>query len=72
MKLEVFFNRRRKSFYQQYHQNKFNSELIYSTKNLKAGKKINTKGGFHCKYTPIALIDSIYRKDENVYPKVFL
>ena len=27
---------------------------------------------FQCLYAPIILIDSIYRKDENYYPKVFL
>ena len=50
---------------------KFNSDLIYRKKYLKAERK-NTKGGFHCLYAPIILIDSIYRKDENYYPKVFL
>ena len=50
---------------------KFNSELIYFKKYLKA-EKINTKGGFQCLYAPRILIDSIYRKDENYYPKVFL
>ena len=52
--------------------NKFNSKLIYSKKYLKAEKKINAKGGFQCLHTPVMLIDSIYRKDENFYPKVFL
>ena len=51
--------------------NKFNSELIYSKKYLKAEKKITTKGGVQCLYSPVILIDSIYRKDENYYPKVF-
>ena len=51
---------------------KFNSELIYSKKYLKAEKKINTKGGFQFLYATIILIDSIYRKYENYYPKVFL
>ena len=26
------------------------------------------KGGFQCLYTPIMLIDSTWRKDENYYP----
>ena len=34
--------------------------------------KINTKGELQCLYTPVLLTDSIYRKDENYYPKVFL
>ena len=33
---------------------------------------MNRKGGCHCLYAPIILIDSIYRKNENYYPKVFL
>ena len=37
-----------------------NSELIYNKKYLKAGKN------------PLQKIDSVYRKDENCYPKVFL
>ena len=52
--------------------NKFNSELIYSKKYLKVEKNINSKRGFQCLYAPVLLIDSIYRKDENYYPKVFL
>ena len=32
----------------------------------------NTKGGFQCLYAPVISIDSIYRKDENYYCKVFL
>ena len=38
----------------------------------KINKQINTKGGFQCLYAPVILIDSIYGKDENYYPKVFL
>ena len=34
-------------------------------------KKTNSKGGFQCLYVPIILIDLVYRKDENFYPKVF-
>ena len=33
-------------------------------------KKLNTKRGFQCLYAPIILIDSVYRKEENYYPKV--
>ena len=33
---------------------------------------MNTKEGFQCLYSPIILIDSICRKDENYFPKVFL
>ena len=51
---------------------KFNSELIYSKKDLKAEKKLNPERGFQCLYALIILIDSIYRKDENYYHKVFL
>ena len=55
---------------------KFNIELIYSEKDLKVETKIkikiNIKGGFQCLYTPINLIDSVFRKDENYYPKVLL
>ena len=53
--------------------NKFGSKHIYSTKYIKAEKKkINTKGGFQGLYAPVILIDSVYRKDENDYPKLFL
>ena len=51
--------------------NKFNSELTYCKKYLKAKKKRNRKEGFQCLYAPVILIDSIYRKDENYYSKVF-
>ena len=33
---------------------------------------MKTNRCFQCLYAPIILIDSIYRKDENYYPKVFL
>ena len=33
---------------------------------------MNTKGGFQCLYAPVMLVDLIYRKDENYYPKVLL
>ena len=29
------------------------------------------KRGFQCLYAPIVLVDSVYRKDENCYPKMF-
>ena len=45
---------------------------LYIVKISKSWKRINTQGGFHCLYAPVILIDSIYRKDENLYPKVFL
>ena len=50
--------------------NKFNSELTYGKKYLKV-KKIYTKGECQCLYAPIIMIDSIYRKGENNYPKMF-
>ena len=37
--------------------NKFNSQLIYSKKYLKAEKEVNTKAGFQCLYMPVVLID---------------
>ena len=48
---------------------KFKSKLII--KYLKA-EKMNTKEGFQCLYSPTILIDSICRKDENYFSKVFL
>ena len=33
---------------------------------------MNIKGGFQWLYATIILTDSIYRKDENYYPKAFL
>ena len=52
--------------------NRFNSELIYSKKCLKAEKsKINTKGGFQCLYASVILIDLIYRENEHYYRKLF-
>ena len=44
----------------------------YIVKNIKKLKKRHAKGGFQCLYAPVILIDSIYRKDEIQYPKVFL
>ena len=46
-----------------------NLNIIKNIYELK--KKINAKGGFQCLYAPVILIDSIYRKDENYYSKVF-
>ena len=40
---------------------------MYCKRYLKA-----EKGDFQCLYAPIISINSIYRKDENYYPKVFL
>ena len=45
---------------------------IYSKKISKRWKNINTKGGFQFLYLPVILIDSVYRNNENYYPKVFL
>ena len=50
---------------------KFNSELICNQKYLMV-KKMNTKESFQCFYIRVILIDSVYRKDKNYYPKVFL
>ena len=53
--------------------NKFNSKFIYSKKYLKGEKKQKkTKGSFECLYASLILFDSIYRKDKNYDPKVFL
>ena len=35
-------------------------------------KKLNTRESFQYIYTLVIFIDSIYQKDENYYPKVFL
>ena len=50
----------------------FNSKLVYNEKYIKAENKINTKEGIQCFYIPVTLIDSVYRKDENYYPKEVL
>ena len=47
---------------------RFNSKLVYNKKYL----NINTKEGFQCFYASVISIDSVYRKDETYYPKVFL
>ena len=49
-----------------------NRELIYVKQYLKAEKRFNTKESFQCFYIPVILFDSVYRKDGNYYPKVFL
>ena len=41
-------------------------------KNWQQEKKINTKEGFQCLYATVFLIDSIYEKDKNFYPRVCL
>ena len=51
---------------------KINSELIYHKKYLKDEKRFSTKKSFQCFYIPEILFDSVYRKDENYYPKIFL
>ena len=54
---------------------KFNSERICSKKYLIAKKIFSTKESFQSFYrnvirVPVILTDSVYRKDENYYPKV--
>ena len=56
---------------------KFNREPAHNKKYLKTKikfykGKISTKKGAPCMYISIMLIDSVYRKDENYYPQVFL
>ena len=46
----------------------FNSTLGYNKKYLKAEKK----EGIQWFSAPVILLDSIYRKDKNCYPQVFL
>ena len=50
---------------------KINSELVYNKKYIKRENKINTNESLQCFYIPVMLIDSVYRKGENYYPKVF-
>ena len=45
---------------------------LYTTKKYLKAKKINTNEGFQCFYTQVILIDSVYRKDKNYSPQVFL
>ena len=50
----------------------FNSEPLFNKKYIQNVKKIKTKEGYQCIYTPVILIESIHRKDRNYYPQVFL
>ena len=46
---------------------------LYIIKNIqKREKKFTTKESFECFYIPVILIHSVYRKDENYYPKIYL
>ena len=45
---------------------------MYNKKYLKAEKRLNAKENFQCFYIPVILFDSVYRKDGNYYPKMFL
>ena len=45
--------------------NKFNSELIYNKKYLKAAKRFNARESFQCFYISVILFNSVYRKDGN-------
>ena len=54
-----------------------NNELIYNKKYIEAEEAFNMKVSFQCfdeKIMPaqVMLVDSVYRKDENYYPQVFL
>ena len=54
---------------------KINSELIYCKKYLIPKKTFNIKESFQCFYRKVIpvlviLVDSVYRKDGNHYPKV--
>ena len=44
------------------------ANLVYNKKYL----NINSKEDSQCFYVPVMLIYSIYRKDDNCYPKEFL
>ena len=46
--------------------------LYIIRKNLKADERFNTKESFQCYYIPVIIFDSVYRKDGNYYPKVYL
>ena len=45
---------------------------VKSKKYLKAEIRFNTNKTFHCFYIPEILLDSVYRKDGNYYPKMVL
>ena len=49
--------------------NKFNCELTFVKKYLKA-EKMHTKGHFQFLYAPVILFDSIYSKDGRYFRKV--
>ena len=51
---------------------KVSNKVTKKAEKKKKKKKINTKEIFQCFYIPVILIDSVYRKDENYYPQVFL
>ena len=51
---------------------KVSDVIIYLKKYLKAEKRFNTKECFQCFYIPLILLESVYRKDGNYNPKVFL
>ena len=58
-----------------HYQKKENKELkrepICNKKYLKAEKN-HYKKGFHCICKRLILIDSVYKKNENYYPRMFL
>ena len=45
---------------------------MINNKYLKAEKRFNAKESFQCFYIPVIKSDSVYSKDGNYYPKVFL
>ena len=51
---------------------KNNSELVCNKKYVKAEKNFNATEILQCFYILVILIDSVYKKDEHYYPKVFL
>ena len=51
---------------------KFNSQFVYNKKYLKAEIRFNTKENFQFFYVLVILFHSVYRKDGNYYPKLFL
>ena len=51
---------------------KSNSQLIHNKKYLKDEKRFNIKESFQCFYISVTLFDSVYRKNGNYRPKVFL
>ena len=76
--MHLFFNKKGKVFIQYIEilekirkimKSTFNRELIIK-KHLKAEKKKH-KRSLQCLYAPVILVDSIYRKDEDNYSKMF-